>query len=155
MQASTAAESESGGSTSFSGSGGSSAVSTGEGWGYYALQQAGIRTEGLPIFVDEEELADGNADEDGLAAWPLGLLILPPGPQTKELRNEVETLLKLALKQASKGPVSPRLVSKIKWDLGKLRRLLNGRADAMPVADETIAEARGFLEDLQDFVEAL
>jgi hypothetical protein len=114
-----------------------------------------MRSKGrLPIFADGDESADGDTDEDGLA-WPLGLLILPPGPQIKELRSEVETLLKVALKQASRGEVSPKLVAKIHWDLSKLRRLLNERAFAMPVSNDTVAEAKRFLEALQDFVEAL
>jgi hypothetical protein len=87
--------------------------------------------------------------------WPLGLRILPPGPQTKELRSEVETLFKLVILQEASGHVNHKLVSKIERDLQMLRRLLNEHSDQLVVPPYTIREAQRFLKRLKDLVEVL
>ena len=130
-------------------------MSTGEDVDDYLLLQTAIRRTGRPAaFAEAYDWAEVDTDEGGLH-WPLGLRILPPGPETKELRSEVESLLKRAARQALSGKVSPKLVLMVKWDLGKLRRLLNERADAMPVSGATVDEAEWFLDQLEDFVEGL
>jgi hypothetical protein len=85
----------------------------------------------------------------------LGLRILPPGPETQELRNEIEGLLQLAISQAASGKVQPKLVVRIRRDINQLGRLLNQHADALPVSPYTIAEAKRFLTLLRELAESL
>jgi len=97
----------------------------------------------------------GNLNGLGKLDWPLGLRILPPNSETKGLRQEVDTLYQVALLQASRGQVQPRLVGRAKQDIEELRRMLDKKAPDMPVSDFTITEARRFLRRTKGLLQAL
>ncbi len=122
---------------------------------YNVPQGSSMRSRsGLPEVSKEEKLLEGLGAK-GVLEWPLGLRILPPGPETEELRNEVDTLVKLAVLEAAQGKVRPKTVSQVERDLKKLRRLLYRNADRLVVPPSTIREAKRFLSRLRRFVEAL
>jgi hypothetical protein len=113
---------------------------------------AAVRSAGR---LDESDEDDEEDEDEPALQWPLGLRILPPGPEVAELRGEVDALVKLALRQAESGKVRPQLVKRIHRDLATLERLLEERADRLPASGYTIREARRFLKDLNDMVAAL
>jgi hypothetical protein len=99
------------------------------------------------------EGAEGEDDADAPEgiAWPLGLRILPPGPQSRELRSEIEARVKQALRQADSGRVDRKLLAKVRRDLDKLDRLLAEHADTLTVSQFTLKEAARFLKELKDW----
>ena len=111
-----------------------------------------MRSKGRPPEGAKEEVeTDG---PEGIA-WPLGLRILPPGPRTRELRSEIEALVKQALRQADSGRVDRKLLANIRRDLDKLGRLLAEHADTMSVSRFTLKEAARFLKELKELVQDL
>jgi hypothetical protein len=112
------------------------------------MRSKGRRPEGA-------EGEDAEADGPEGIAWPLGLRILPPGPQTRELRSEIEALVKQALRQADSGRVNGKLLANIRRDLDKLGRLLAERADTLSVSRFTLKEAARFLKELKELVQDL
>jgi len=80
--------------------------------------------------------------------WPLGLRVLPP--EARELRLQVEGLLQVAENQSTTGKVDPKIIDQTVVATRKLRGLLGELAARDRVAPNTIAEARDFLDRLQD-----
>jgi hypothetical protein len=120
----------------------------------YGYGDSSMRNQGrAPGYSRGEEMLNKLLGEKGID-WPLGLRILPSEEGTN-LRSEVETFVKMAVYQETSGHVNSKLVSKVKRDLTKLRRLLNEQADRLPVSPYTITESKRFLKRLKSLVEAL
>jgi hypothetical protein len=88
----------------------------------------------------------GLPNRDGHLDWPLGLRVLPPGPQTREIRQHIEELLQ----QGAQG--NAQAAEETGKALGKLRQYLAAAADNGKLAPNTIDEARQFLGRLDDVV---
>jgi hypothetical protein len=98
--------------------------------------------------------AVGLPSTDGHLNWPLGLRALPPGPETQELRRQVEALLQLAMAERSAGETDTRTAQEANRAVRKLRDLLSTRGiDTM--ASQTVAEASGFLNKIDDALQLL
>jgi len=91
--------------------------------------------------------------DGGRLNWPLGVRILGPGEETRELRSQINTLLPDAVAQAANGKVDPGLLQELSRDVNRLQRLLVARANDMP--EDTYIDARRFLNNLDDSVRLL
>jgi hypothetical protein len=76
--------------------------------------------------------------------WPLGLRLLPPGSETKALRDQLELSLYFAATQAAEGQVNGAFTDLGLEAVRDLRQLLRPRAGAMPA--NTYMEAMRFLD---------
>ena len=82
--------------------------------------------------------------ENGRVQWPLGLRILPPGNETKALRDQLELVLYFVATQAAEGKVNPAFIDFGLQAVHDLRELLRPRRWRM--ASFTYTEAMRFLD---------
>jgi hypothetical protein len=91
------------------------------------------------------------ASESGLD-WPLALRILPPGPETTQLRQQIDQLVSDIGREAADGHVKPTQFEELNRNLAELRRYWADRGDLLPVTREAIDEGRHFLRKVQEAV---
>lgn len=83
----------------------------------------------------------------GQLAWPIGLRILPPDPQTQGLRRDIETGLTSAVQQAASGQDTAQSVKRTHEDIRRLRQVLNEKG--FKLSDGMVGEAKRFLTRLE------
>jgi hypothetical protein len=88
----------------------------------------------------------GLPSRNGHIDWPLGLRVLSPGPESRELRRQIEG----QLQAAASGGSSPQLIAETGRTVGKLRGLLADLDARDRLAPNTAAEATAFLKHLDD-----
>jgi hypothetical protein len=89
------------------------------------------------------------ATESGLD-WPLALRILPPGPETTRLREQIDQVVSEIGRDAAEGHAKPGRFQELNRDLEELRRLWAARGDLLPLSRDAIAEGQHFLRKVQD-----
>ena len=92
-------------------------------------------------------LLAGMVDAQGQIAWPLGLQILRPAPETKALRERIDGLLRVAAQQAAQGRAPAAATNELHDAIGKLRDALAKQRDDMP--ERTGQDAAAFLRRLE------
>jgi hypothetical protein len=97
----------------------------------------------------------GLFEGEGTLDWPLGLRILPPAADTEALRQEIETFLRASLKGLGGGNAPAIALREARRDIARLRHLLDRHADELPVAPDTVTEARRYLRRLELFAVGL
>jgi hypothetical protein len=97
----------------------------------------------------------GLADAQGGLDWPLALRILPPGPQVRSLRQQIEASAAELQRQTSAGQVNPALIRQLNRDVDALSDLLADRAGALPISQQGIAEGGQFLQRLRDALKTI
>ncbi len=98
-------------------------------------------------------LLTGIVNARGQVDWPLGLQILPPAAETKELRQRAEGLFLAAVQQAGHGRAQPQAVDEASQALSRLRERLRRQRDEM--AEGTYNTAVAFLRRLESTLKAL
>lgn len=117
-----------------------------------SLTNRTLRTQPPPVLDDSPrvrrflKLVNGTSGLD----WPLALRILPPGPVTTQLREDIDRLAAEVQKEAESGQVSPALFEEIGRDLHHLHQLMAARADLLPVSQDAVEEGRRFLRTVRD-----
>jgi hypothetical protein len=97
----------------------------------------------------------GTGDTAGGLDWPLALRILPPGPEVRALRQQIEARAQEVERQAKSGQVSPALVRQLSQDVDALGDILADRAASLPVSQQAIADAGRFIQKLRDTIKTL
>jgi len=97
----------------------------------------------------------GLLKDDGRVDWPLALRILPPGLQTKALRESLDARVAQLQAQATEGKADAGLLKEAKGDLNKLAELLADRDGLMPVTQDAMGQAKDFVRKLRDAFKAL
>ena len=87
-------------------------------------------------------------------AWPLGLQILRPALETKELRQQIESSLVGAAQQAaSGGRAAEPMVAGTRQAVARLRQAL--RDQRVEMAEATYRDAAAFLDRIRDAIQAI
>jgi hypothetical protein len=127
--------------------------------------QGGNRDAGPAIALDEDLLKQINVTaapgrgnlgllkDRGRLDWPIGLRILPPADESRDLRTQVDSLIQEALVQAANGTVDAGVLQELDRDVNSLQRMLVSRVEVMPMG--TYITAKRFLSDLEDAVKLL
>jgi hypothetical protein len=97
----------------------------------------------------------GLVDAQGGLDWPLALRILPPGPQVRSLRQQIDASASEVQRQTGSGQVNPALIRQMNRDLNTLNDLLADRAGALPISQQGIAEGGQFIQRLRDALSAI
>ena len=95
----------------------------------------------------------GIVDPQGQLTWPLGLQIVRPALETKDLRQRIEGLLNGAAQQAGTGRASKQMLDDAGQAIAQLKRLLRQQREDMPEA--TYGDAVSFLQRLESAVQAM
>ena len=86
--------------------------------------------------------------------WPFGLQILAPAEQTRELREEIGSLMSLGKKQAAdRGRIDPGILVALNSDIDQMRNLLVSRVGEYSMND--YMQAKGYLRQLDQAVKIL
>ena len=112
----------------------------------------------MPAAVKNEApalpLLAGITDAQGHVAWPLGLQILRPALETKELRQQIESSLVGAAQQAaSGGRAAEPMVAGTRQAVARLRQAL--RDQRVEMAEATYRDAAAFLDRIHDAIQAI
>jgi hypothetical protein len=91
----------------------------------------------------------GLTNTDGRISWPLGLRVLPPGPDVQKVRQNLDVLLA----QAASGTGDARTLDQISDGVVYLRALLADKGQML--ARNTVLEAQRFLDRLDQAVKQL
>jgi hypothetical protein len=92
----------------------------------------------------------GVPNKDGHLDWPLALRFLRPDEETRELRQQIDTLVQvLASQQAASNP-NARYVHQTRIALNKLRSLMDRERHSL--TSGTYKEAERFLDKLEGFL---
>jgi hypothetical protein len=94
-------------------------------------------------------------NEDGTLKWPLGLSVLPPVLETQPLRDEIEAEVEAALSRVAEGRPVASSVRQANRDIERLRELLVERAVRVPLTEQAVTDAKGFLRRLQTRLRSL
>jgi hypothetical protein len=121
---------------------------------------------GLPnVPLDEEvvgkiNLSSGKAGinfgllkNEGKLNWPLALRDLQPAGESKELRDQIQTLTENSVKKAKEGPVDANTIREIETSVDKLERLLKKNVNDLPFSEYT--EGKRYVTQLRDGLKAL
>jgi hypothetical protein len=128
-----------GSSSMRSGMGTSVAGYGGQGYGEAGYGQSGIgQTGGIAAAT-----LFGLPAQNGRVQWPLGLRILPPGNETKVLRDQLEVVLYFVATQAAEGKANNVFIDFGLQAVHDLRKRLRPREGTM--ATGTYTEAMRFL----------
>jgi hypothetical protein len=92
----------------------------------------------------------GLLNGEGTLDWPLALRILPPGPETRDLRRQIDARAAEVQRQATAGPVDPGLLKEMSRDVDRLREMLADKADRLSLPEQSKTDARQFLRKLRD-----
>lgn len=93
--------------------------------------------------------AAGVLHDDGKLRWPLGLRILP-GDEVAELREQLDSLFRLAATQAEAGRINRNVIEEIGRNVAELRRrLLEDKRTKFAMARATYDDAENYLAKLQ------
>jgi hypothetical protein len=90
---------------------------------------------------------------DGGLDWPLALRILPPGPETRDLRDRLDAEVRAVL--AADGKVESASLGEMKKNLDRLADIWADRADLMPISEDTRIRGKEFLRDLRRALKAM
>jgi hypothetical protein len=116
--------------------------------------------------VSNQQQASGTADlsavltalgvpnSGGHLSWPLGLRILPPAEETRDLRQQLDGLVQLLAVQAAGGQVNANALQEATRLVDRLHTLLRDRRDALR-SSVTYDEAESFLNRLESTLKAL
>jgi hypothetical protein len=96
----------------------------------------------------------GLVKENAKIQWPVGLRSLPPQAQTREMRDQIDTLMSQCKRQAASGQeVDAGALQEISRTIERLRQMLKGQIDNLSFGDYTAA--RRFLGELDGGVTVL
>jgi hypothetical protein len=98
-------------------------------------------------------LLAGIVDGQGQVAWPLGLQILSPPLETKEMRKQLESALQGAASQAGQGRVQASVVDDASKVVTRLRQLLRQQREGM--AEATVRDAEAFLSRMDEALKGM
>lgn len=98
-------------------------------------------------------LLAGIVDAQGNVAWPLGLQILTPALETKEMRKQLESALQGAASQAAQGRVQANVVDEASKVVAKLRQSL--RDQRVGMAEATVRDAETFLNRVEEVLKGM
>ena len=93
----------------------------------------------------------GIVDARGQLVWPLGIQILSPPLETKELRQRLEGLLQAAATQGTR--VQAGTIDDASKVVAELRRILRRQREGVPEA--TVRDAEAFLTRLDEALKAM
>jgi hypothetical protein len=97
----------------------------------------------------------GLLKDDGRVDWPVALRILPPGLETKALRESLDARVAQLQTQGGDGKADAGLVKEAKGDLNKLDELLADRDGLLPVTQDAMGQAKDFVRKLRSALKAL
>jgi hypothetical protein len=92
---------------------------------------------------------------DGSLDWPLALRVLPPALETRKLREQIQAEVLGALDRKDEGKSRAAFVEEASRGIDRLGRLLNQRADEVPLTDAAVTEGRRFLHSLKTRLQGL
>jgi hypothetical protein len=95
----------------------------------------------------------GLLKNEGKLSWPLALRDMQPAGESKELRDQLQTLAKVAFDKAKEGQVDPGTVREMEATADRLNKLLVRNVGDMPFAQ--YSEAKRYLNQLHDGLKAL
>ena len=94
--------------------------------------------------------AFGLPNKDGHLDWPIALKILRPDEETRNLRQQIDTVIRvLANRQASDNP-NPLYISQARRALERLGSLMDSERYSLTTG--TYKEGKGFLAKLERFL---
>jgi hypothetical protein len=123
------------------------------------------KKQGPSIALDEEvinkiNLNSGKAGinfgllkNEGNLTWPLALRDLQPADQSKELRDQLQTLSKQAVGRAKEGQVDPGTIREMEATVDKLNKMLVKNVGDMPFGQ--YSEGKRYVSQLYDGIKAL
>ena len=97
----------------------------------------------------------GLTKADGSLDWPLGLRVLPPAAETEALRQKITTEVLDALDRVEEGKAPRAAVQQASQDIDRLQRILNERAQDVPLTDQAVTDASRFLRNLKNRIKGL
>jgi hypothetical protein len=95
----------------------------------------------------------GLLKNEGKLSWPLALRDLQPAGESKELRDQLQTLAKVAFDKAKEGQVDPGTIREMEATADKLDKMLKRNVGDMPFAQ--YSEGKRYLNQLNDGLKAL
>ena len=95
----------------------------------------------------------GLLKNEGKLSWPLALRDLQPAVESKELRDQLQTLAKVAFDKAKEGQVDPGTVREMEATADRLNKMLVRNVGDMPFAQ--YSEGKRYLNQLYDGLKAL
>lgn len=113
----------------------------------------------LPAAINNANPAPGNGlltgivDAQGQVAWPLGLQILSPPLETKEMRKQLEGALQGAASQAGQGRTQANVIDDAAKIVTQLRQAL--RRQQVGMAEATVRDAEAFLTRLDEALKGM
>jgi hypothetical protein len=134
----------SGESASHAGAGGYSRIGSSSGRSG-SLENQAYRTRSLDLST--ALTAAGVPNHQGRLVWPLGLRILPPAPQTRELRDQLDAQLKMLMAMSLSGQDDSHTVRAARQAVDKLYGLLKDQRYVLATA--TYEDASHFIKNLQ------
>lgn len=90
----------------------------------------------------------GVLKDRGKLQWPLALRDLAPADDSRELREQIESLVAAAIDQARRGRVPGNLLQALRGQVGALRVLL--KRNVLDLSFPLYTDARKYLDDLED-----
>jgi hypothetical protein len=97
----------------------------------------------------------GLTKPEGGVDWPLALRILPPGFETKDLRQRIDDRVAQLQVQAADGKVDAGLLKEANGDLDRLQRLLAEKGEFMSLPQEATTKAKDFVRSLRSALASL
>jgi hypothetical protein len=95
----------------------------------------------------------GLVKEDGGLDWPLALRILPPGLETKALRDRLDAEVREI--QAAEGKSESAPLGEMKRNLDRLTDIWADRAELMLVSEEARIKGKEFIRKLREALKAM
>jgi hypothetical protein len=95
----------------------------------------------------------GVPNKEGHLEWPLALLILRPDDESRELRQQIETLIQVLAIQQSTAYPNPRDIHRTRRALGQLRSLMDSERHSLTAG--TFKESDRFLKKLESFLKEM
>jgi hypothetical protein len=124
----------------------------------YGMNDYGMAGSGYPQYATMQSQGPGQyataspaLDSQGGIDWPLGLRIMPPWPESQEVREQLDKLLRQVAKQAESGSVDPKVAELAGRQVRRLRRMLDDAETRIP--SRTADESRRFLKNLEEKVQ--
>jgi plastocyanin len=127
--------------------------SQGSGYGTMSGSRAGnqyANTQQLTTASKPINALDHLRKHGGGLDWPLGLRVLEPTEDTKELRQEIDDAVDTMFRQPGGTDTTPKLLKQVSDQLDKLDRRYKGQVWDMALTRQQEADVRRFLDKVHD-----